>query len=169
MTISTFDYADYAIMAIIALSVIISLIRGFVREALSLATWAAAGWLAVKFSSPLANSLVFIKTASLRLPVAFGILFLLALIVGAIVNYLLSQLVDRTGLSGTDRMLGIAFGASRGILLVGLMLVLGNLTELPKTPLWKDSLLIPYFTPVEKWLDGFVPHQVNSQLITNTP
>jgi membrane protein required for colicin V production len=88
-------------------------------------------------------------------------LFIGILILGALVNYLFSQLVERTGLSGTDRLLGLVFGVVRGLLLIGILVLLGNISEVSKAPWWTSSQLIPQFQPLAHWLQGFVPDQIN--------
>jgi membrane protein required for colicin V production len=158
------NWVDYAIIAILILSVIISIVRGFIREALSLVTWIAAFWLAFRFAPGFAEILAkYISTPSLRTPAAFAILFISTLIVGSIVNYCISLLVDKTGLSGTDRMLGIVFGAARGLLLVAALLLAANLTPLPHDPWWKTSRLIPHFQPIEAWIKALLPESVSKQ------
>jgi membrane protein required for colicin V production len=160
-----FTLADYIIIAILVLSLLISLVRGFVREALSLVIWAAAFWIAFTFYTTLANLLInLIHTPSLRMITAFGALFLATLVIGALISYLLAQLIDRTGLSGTDRMLGVAFGLARGVLLVAVLIMLAQLTPLQQDPWWKDSVLIPHFQPIEQWLRGLLPQSVNQHL-----
>ncbi len=158
-------WADYAITAIIVLSIIVSLVRGFVREALSLITWALAFWVAFSFSSILATLLTnYIHSASLRQIAAFGILFLITLLLGAFINYLIAQLVDSTGLTGTDRVLGIVFGFARGALVVSLLLMMASLTPMPQEQWWKASLLIPQFQPIEAWLHSLLPKEVAEHL-----
>ena len=101
---------DYIIIGIIVFSVIVSLLRGFVREVMSLASWIVAFFIASNFYVYLAGLLTSIESLYIRNGVAIAILFIASLIVGAIVNYVLGQLVDRTGLSGTDRVLGYIHG-----------------------------------------------------------
>ena len=113
---------DYIIIGIIAFSIIVSLLRGFVREVLSLASWVVAFIVASQFYPSLAAYLTQIDSLYIRNGTAIGILFVLTLIVGAIVNFVIAQLVDKTGLSGTDRVLGAAFGLLRGVLIVAAVL-----------------------------------------------
>ena len=109
---TSLNWFDYAILAIIAISILISIIRGFTKEALSLAGWIVAAWVALTFSEqaePLLRD--YIDIPSIRLLVAFVALFIITLFLAALVNYLVSQMIQKTGLSGTDRMIGI-FSAS---------------------------------------------------------
>ena len=102
---------DYGILGVIGLSALMSLLRGFVREALSLAGWVLALWVALTFTRELARGLPAGSTVpSVRLAVAFLGLFLAALLLTALVNFLAVHLVEKTGLSGPDRTLGVLFG-----------------------------------------------------------
>jgi membrane protein required for colicin V production len=164
-----FNWADYIILAVIGLSIIISFVRGFVREALSLVIWALAFWVAFVFARPLA-SLEFmtslIHADSLRTIAAFVILIVITLLIGALINFLIAQLIDKTGLSGTDRILGVVFGCSRGVLLIAVLLMLGSLTPAPKEAVWwKDSVLIPHFQPIQVWLRDVLPSTVKEHLV----
>jgi len=160
-----FSWVDYAIVAVIALSIIVSLMRGFVREALSLVTWAVAFWVAFSFSGALSNLLAgYIHSDTLRQIASFGILFIITLLLGAFVNYLLGQLVDSTGLTGTDRILGVVFGFARGVLVISLLLMMVHLTPMPEEDWWKTSVLIPQFQPVELWLHSLLPKSVSDHI-----
>jgi membrane protein required for colicin V production len=95
---------DVTICIIIAISGIISLIRGFIKEAMSLVIWLAAFFVAMSFKEVFAELLVgLIELASMRQLAAWGILFVATLLLGAMVNFLLGKLVTSTGLGGTDR------------------------------------------------------------------
>jgi len=156
-------WVDYVIIGIISLSSLVSLLRGFMREAFSLAAWILAFWISWTFFRELAVHLVWFDIPSVRLGAAFAILFILTLILGAMVNYLVGQLVEKTGLSGTDRMIGIFFGAARGALLVSVMVLLAGLTPVPNDPWWQQSLLIGYFQDLALWLKDLLPPDIASK------
>jgi membrane protein required for colicin V production len=165
---STFNWIDYSIIAIIALSVLISVMRGFVREVISLVIWAAAIIVSFIFYQYIAGLLVnVIHSNSVRLVISFVGLFLATLIFGMLINYLIGQLVSNTGLSSTDRVLGIIFGVVRGILVVVLLMMLAGLTPFSKGESWQGSVLIPQFEPIEKWVRSSLPDSVNDHLELN--
>ena len=162
----TLIWIDYVIFAVIGLSAIIGLFRGFVREALSLVAWGAAIWVALTFA-PLAGSYLepYIETPSLRHITAFAGLFLATLIVGAIVNYLVSLLVRKSGVGGTDRFLGLFFGIARGGLVVAILVLLAGLTPLPEDPWWSESETLPYFEEMAVSLRGFLPEDIAKDFV----
>ena len=158
-------WADIAILVIIAVSALISVWRGFVKEALSLAALILAFWLALGFQQALANWLApYIEAPSLRLIAAFAIIFVVTLILGGVVNYLAGQLVKKSGLSGTDRFLGVLFGLARGVLLVAILVLLAGLTQLPQDPWWKDSVFIVHFQDMALWIKGFLPADIQKEI-----
>lgn len=151
-------WIDLFIIAVIVLSALISLIRGFVKEFISLVTWVVAGVLALRYYSPMAELLEpFINAPTLRQWVGGGILFVATLVVGAIVNWIVSQLVSRTGLSGTDKTLGVVFGAARGVLIVTMLVLLASLTPMPEASWWQDSAMIGFFQQLAEWIRGVIP------------
>lgn len=154
-------WLDVVILAIILLSAVISLIRGFVREAFSLAVWVLAFWVSWSFFRELEVPLrAWIGSPTARLGIAFALLMVATLVVGGLVNYLIVRLVERTGLSGTDRLVGMVFGAARGVLLVAVLVLLAGLTPLPRETWWLESTMVGYFEELAFWLRDLLPPEI---------
>lgn len=137
-------WVDWLIVGIIGLSVLISLIRGFVTEALSIVIWVLALWAAFHFTAPFAHLFLgSIEMPSIRLAVAALILIIAILLVGSMLSWLVGRLVRSTGLSGTDRLLGAVFGAARGVLTVLSLVAVASWTPVCHDPWWRQSQLIP--------------------------
>ncbi len=165
MDFTAFNWIDLAIIVVVAVSIVISLIRGFVREAISLATWILAIWIGLNYYGTVAEYLTrYIQHENVRTGVAFFILFVATLIIGAVINFVISQLVRKTGLSGTDRLIGMVFGFARGALVVSLLILVAGLSSLPQQPWWHASVLIPQFKPVAMWLEEFLPQTLTFNL-----
>ncbi|MCI3946590.1 colicin V production CvpA [Pseudomonas syringae] len=152
-----FTPVDWAILGIVAISALISLKRGFVKEALSLTTWIIAGVVAWMFGAGLSLYLVnYIDTPSARVIASCTILFVATLLVGAMVNFLIGELIRVTGLSGTDRFLGMVFGAARGGLLVVVAVGLLSLGPVQQDQWWQQSRLVPQFLMVADWSKNLI-------------
>lgn len=159
------NWADYIILAVLGLSVLIGLMRGLISEVLALGIWATAFWVAWTFGPMVATGLEHhIELPSVRIFVGYGACFVAVLILGALVRFLIGRLVASTGLSGTDRLLGMVFGFARGVLLVTLAVFLIGFTAFTRDPWWRDSVLLPQFKGVAAWLGERVPDSVRSHL-----
>jgi membrane protein required for colicin V production len=134
---------DYVLLAILAASIVVSLLRGLVREVLSLAAWLAAFVVANRYGADLAAWLPpSIPAGTVRLVAAFVILFLGTLLLASLVNLAIAHIIDASGLKVVDRGLGGLFGLARGLLIVMTLVILAGLTDLPKQPVWRDALLV---------------------------
>ncbi|WP_367680537.1 CvpA family protein [Candidatus Fukatsuia anoeciicola] len=155
-------WIDYAIIFIILFSTLISLIRGFFYEALSLITWGSAFFITHHFYLYLTVYFTYFRNEVIRNGIAIIILFITTLIIGAIINSLMSRLIIRTGLLKIDRVLGVFFGALRGILIVTIILFfIDTFTDFTQSIEWKKSQLIPQFNYIIKWFFNYLHNTSN--------
>jgi len=143
---------DWAIVAVLAISTLMSLRRGFLKEALSLGTWITAFVVARQFHEPMDRLLeAHIVDSLMRSIAAFAALFVGTLLIGAALGFLLGALINATGLSSTDRVLGMVFGFARGALIVTVVVGLLNLTPLVGDSWYTSATLAPHFETVAQW------------------
>jgi membrane protein required for colicin V production len=153
--------ADLVLLAIVGLSAVVGLWRGFVVEVMSLAVWVAAFWLAFAFGDDI--SALFadaVQASGARLFLGYAVTFVAALLVGGLATWLMGKLVRSTGLSGTDRILGLGFGLLRGAALGCILVLLFGFTPLPQDPWWRESRLLPGFQRGAEWLRTWLPAAV---------
>ena len=144
---------DWVILAIIAFSTLISIARGFVKEALSLATLVVAMIISRMFGSQVSTLLVdVIEVAAIRNVVAYVGLFFATLIVGGLLSRLAVQMVRMAGLGGMDRVLGVLFGFARGGLIIVVIVAVAARLGVAEETWWQDSLLIPRFIAFGDWI-----------------
>ena len=157
---------DYVVIAVVLVSALLGVWRGLVYEVLSLLAWIAA-WIAAKLFA--ANVAPYMPAAlgdeTVRKAAAFLALFVVALIVGGIVAWLLSKLVKWVGLGWLDSLLGSLFGLLRGALVVVAGVLLAGMSSLPQQPLWRDAWsskpLESMALAIQVWLPDSVAQRVH--------
>lgn len=155
------NWFDYAIVATLALSILVGLWRGFVGEVLALLCWVLAFWIAWLFGPMLAEQFSgAISVPSVRVLLAYALCFVAVLVGGAIVSYLMRKLVSGSGLSGTDRLLGMVFGLVRGFALVVLVVMLMKFTPVVRDDWWLASKMLPTFDKGAQWVTSYLPDSV---------
>jgi len=143
---------DIVMFIIVFLSVVVSIIRGFVKEALSVVIWILAVVVAVKYYGNLDAKLInTIQSPSVRLVSAFVVLFIATLFLGALLNRFIGVIIKSTGLGGTDKLLGAFFGIVRGVLIVVALVVLAENT-MPQEEWWKESMFMQHIQVLTAWL-----------------
>lgn len=146
---------DYVVLAIIGLSIFFSVMRGFVREALALVGWIAAFFVAKTYTLELAPLLPkAIPTETLQYLAGFIILFLATLLISSLLAIALSQVFKKVGLSWVDRGLGAIFGTLRGVMIVGVLVFLCGLTDIPKDTAWRSAM---FSAPLEAMVFSALP------------
>lgn len=155
-------YVDVFILGIVAVSMLIGYFRGFFPEAIGLASWVIAlfgGWhFAASIEPYLAGKL---GSAAAELWAARVIMFVLILIVGGLVGQLVSLLIDKAGLSRTDKSLGLVFGAARGVVILGVLVLVGQLMSFDRDDWWSESLLISHGEKVAGVIRGMLPDSLS--------
>ena len=152
------NWADITIICIIALSTVLSLFRGFVREVLSLAAWVVAFWAAMAFWHEVAALLApYIALEFARMVLGYLAVLVGVLVVFGIVNFIVGRLLDSTGLTGPDRLLGAVFGVLRGAAIVTVLVVLAGLTPLPGESFWTESTMLAGFQSAAQLAIGQLP------------
>lgn len=154
------NWLDYVFLGILTVSIIVSLFRGLVREVLSLLIWIGAFWLAYHYVDIGANALEqWIELPSARHLISFVGLFMIALSVGGMINFIVGKLIKKTGLSSTDRFFGLFFGAIRGLIAIVAITFFVKATPLSEDPWWQESKLVPQFSRVSEWIRGQMPEE----------
>jgi len=149
--------ADYLIIGILVASVLLGLLRGFLRESIALLTWVGALWLAWRFAhliEPHLGGLLARQPA--RVWAARAIIFLAVYILGSGIGALAAYLVRGSALSMViDRLLGLGFGLIKGAVIVSILVIVGELVHLDDVRWWERSKFMPYAVEVAGWMRAF--------------
>lgn len=151
------NVTDYLVIAAVIISAIVGSMRGFLRETVALVTWLLALFIAWHFSDLIEPHLGGLLAGSpVKTWAARVIIVLLVLLLGAAVGAMLNHFVRLSIFSGMDRFLGLVFGLLRGVVLLGVVVILGQLLRLDGERWWTRSLLIPYGESVANGLRALV-------------
>jgi membrane protein required for colicin V production len=149
---------DWAIVALVSVSVLLGLWRGLVREVLSLAGWVVGIVLAIRYAVPLGEGLPFdIGVAPARTALAALAIVLATVLAAGIVAWLIGKLLAAVKLSGADRLLGALFGLLRAALILLLVVLFAGRTALATQPLWRESILLPPVEAAVRFASAFLP------------
>ena len=156
---------DYAVLTIIGISVLLSIIHGFVRELLALASWIVAFIAAQMYAADIAPLLpAAIPGPSLRLLAAFLAVFLMVLLVMTLAAIAASSLIRSAGLGVADRVLGAVFGLVRGLAMVMVVVVLAGLTTLPRQPVWRNAMFSAPLEALANVIKVWLPYDLSKHI-----
>ncbi len=155
------NWVDFTILAIVGLSLLVGLWRGLIGEVLALVILVAAFVVTVGFGDDVATGLAgSVQEPWLRVALGYGLCFVVVLVLGALLRFVLRKLVKGAGLGGTDHMLGLVFGLVRGVLLVVVVVFIGGFTPFPAQPWWQQSKLLPGFALAAEQMGALLPSEV---------
>jgi len=152
------NWFDLAIIGVVLIFAIIGLVRGFIKEVLSLVSWILSFWLAFTFSEPASYAFdPYIDAPVLRVVATFAALFVCSLLLLTIISFLIHKLLSVSGIKGTDRVLGGVFGGLKGLLIVAALMLFAQETVLPQETWWQSSRLAVHFQPLVLMIKDLLP------------
>ncbi|WP_166636804.1 CvpA family protein [Cognatilysobacter terrigena] len=156
---------DWLLVAILGVSALTGLMRGFVGVIASFAAWLLGGTSALLFGGGAADMIAGGPNPSpVQMLVGYALCFIATSIVVALIAYLVRRALKAAGLDGVDRMLGLALGGVRGIAMACAVVLLLGFTPLPRQRPWQASALVPVFKPGARWLSTWLPVGVRAHL-----
>lgn len=136
---------DIFLIVILLVSALVGWLRGVLREILALASWVIAGWIAFTFSLPVGGLLQsWISDPLLRQVCGGFVLFVGVILLLGLAGKLTALIVDKTGMRGADRSLGLVFGLVRGVVLIAGVALLFRAAGLDQQPWWQQSVLVGF-------------------------
>ncbi len=144
---------DIGIISITFISCVISILRGLIKEVVSIASWTMAFFISTRYAQTLSTKLhSSVGNETVSFTISLVAIFVFVLILGLILNILLGFIISKTGLGPFDKVLGIFFGFLRAIIIISIFVFIGMITDFRKSELWQDSKFIPNFIQVIDWL-----------------
>lgn len=156
---------DWAVVAIVGLSTLFAFLRGVIREVIALIAWVVGFTAAIALSPILGAALPDVAGhPALRYLIAFALILIGTLIVGALVAWALSKVIRAVGLGFVDRFLGGVFGFARGLVVVLAFAVVAGLTDLPRSAWWQNSVFAPPLVAGVEALKPWLPQLLAERL-----
>jgi membrane protein required for colicin V production len=151
-------WVDYVIAVLLGLPALRGLFRGLLKELFAIGSWLLAIVIGLQYNAEVAFLLQNnIANPITRIASAFGILVVITLLFASLINFLLSELIYKSGLGLLNRLFGFCLGFIKGSVLVLILIFLAGLSAIPEDPWWKQSLLIPPFQSLAIWLKEYIP------------
>ena len=156
---------DYVFLLILVVSVFISVVRGLVREVLSLLSWVGA-FVVAKYGAPVVADWLsgFIAHPKIRIGFSFVLVMVASVMLFSLLSLQVAKLVKMTGLKGTDRALGAFFGLARGVLVAVVLVLVASLTPLPQQRYWQDAFFRYPLETMASWMQPRLPYTVQERM-----
>lgn len=152
---------DYVVLAILLVSVVVSVLRGLVREILSLLGWIAAFVLASLFAGDVAKLLEpTLDPNGLGQIAAFLLILVAVALITALISWGIMKAIAAAGMSLADRGLGGLFGLARGLLIVIALAMVCGMTRMPQEAYWKQALFSPLVETLVETVKPFLPADI---------
>ena len=156
---------DYTVLAVVGVSVVVSLFRGAVREVMSILSWIGAFMIALHYASQVAALLPLGSSPNwLRLFVAFVGIMIVSLLLFALLSMAIAHLIRGAGLAPWDRALGVLFGLARALIILIALVLIAELTPLPREPAWRNAVFRPPLEAMAKNVRGLLPSRVADRM-----
>ena len=142
-------FLDWAFVVVLAVSMVVGVFRGFVKEAVSVGSLLIAVWAAFHFA-PVGMGMLepYVSSNMFRVWIARIAIFSLVLMLGGLAGWAISRFINQVGMTPVDRTLGLGFGFLRGAIICGLIVIVGPYVELDEDQVWKESSMRPYVSRV---------------------
>lgn len=152
---------DWIIAAVLVVSILVGIFRGFIKESLSLISWILAIWLAFNFctqAGEFIHQYINIPSPKFREWAGFAAVFISTLFIFSVIAYVVAKIFVRGPIKGVDRVLGLAFGGLRGVAIVVALLVVARGFGLESSDWWQNSQHVGKFEPFIKTVDDLFPN-----------
>jgi len=152
---------DYLVLFVLICSIVISTLRGLVKEILSLLSWVVSFVIANAYGEDLAGWLPDLVPGNVtRLIVAFLALFIGVRLLMMLLTMAIDALIKAAGLTLADRGLGGLFGLGRGLVIILAVVLVCGMTAIPQQPFWKEALLSPLAETAARTVKPFLPGDI---------